>query len=333
VADRGELALVAWLTRQAGTSGLLGDDAAWLPAPAPRVVTVDSQIEGVHFPPELDPADLARRLLAVNLSDLAAAGAVPRYAFLALATPTGYDHRRFFRALLVELRGLGALLAGGDLARQPERVTATLTLLGDPPPGAVPLDRRSAVAGHNLWLAGTLGESALGQRLVAQGARLARGRVDLPAGLALPRRLVAGARRAVRRHLRPVPQLALGQALALRPRNHRGAAMDVSDGLALDLHRLCRASGVGALLDGAALPRPAGFEALCQALGEDPQALALGGGEDYCLLFTLPPEEPPPVGFPAVPIGCITGRRRVELATGGRRQILLPTGWDHFSAG
>src|SRR6185436_12693499 len=126
-------------------------------------VTTDSQIEGVHFPPGLDPALVARRLLAVNLSDLAAMGAEPRHAFLALAAPPGFAHRRFFRALLAACRLQGVELAGGDLARDPHHVHAVLTLLGTRPAAGRWLRRDGARPGHRLWHGGTVGESAAGQ--------------------------------------------------------------------------------------------------------------------------------------------------------------------------
>lgn len=324
-----EVELHRWLARAEGTGSLLGDDTARLSEPAPRTVTVDSQIEGVHFPAGLDPALLARRLLAVNLSDLAAAGAAPVYAFLALSTPPGFDHRRFFEAFLAACRGHGLTLAGGDLARCPHAVVATLTLMGEPLAGGVHLTRSPAAAGHVLWVGGTLGESAVGQRLLERGARLDGERAVLPPELeAAPPALAEAARRAVRRHLLPEPQLELGQALGRLTRI--GAVMDVSDGLSLDLHRLCEASGVGALVDASALPTAPGFAELCGVLEEDPETLVLGGGEDYVLLFTLPTEQPAPAGFPCRRIGAVTGSREVVVERDGRPVPLPPLGWNHL---
>lgn len=333
---RSERDLLRWLAAQEGTAGLLGDDTARLPEPAPRTVTVDSQIEGVHFPEGLDPSLIARRLLAVNLSDLAAAGAEPAYAFLALSTPRDFDHRRFFEAFLAACREHGVVLAGGDLASAPQ-VTTTLTLLGDPPAGGAVLRRSDAVAGHGLWVGGTLGESAAGQRLVAQGARLRHGRVHLPgepSEIARDDRLSAAARRAVIRHLLPEAQLELGLALGRLPRQTRGAVMDVSDGLVLDLRRLCEASGVGAEVEAAALPRAEGFDELCAALGDDPVELVLGvgGGEDYVLLFTLPEGVSPPEGFAATRIGTVLEEPDLWLDRAGSAEPLPRGGWDHLRA-
>jgi thiamine-monophosphate kinase len=107
--------------------------------------------------------------------------------------------------------------------------------------------------------------------------------------------------------------------------------MDVSDGLARDLHRLCRASGVGAVVEADRLPLARGFAALCERLGREPLELALGGGEDYVLLFTLPARTRPPAAFGATRIGTITRERRVRLATKGGQRTLPPLGWNHLS--
>lgn len=306
---------------------LIGDDAAVLPAGGPFAVTVDSQIAGVHFVPDLDPALLAPRLLAVNLSDLAAMGAVPAYAFLALSTPPDFDHRRFFLSLLTACRKHGVSLAGGDLARSAQTV-ATLTLIGSRPDGARFLHRSDAVPGHNLWLGGTIGESAAGQRLIARGARLRQGRVELPAGFEARSSMHAAARRAVRRHLLPKPQLALGSWLSRQP---EGAAMDVSDGLAKDLRRLCRESNVGAEIVAEDLPFSDRFIDLCRSIAADPLDLALGGGEDYVLLFTLPGGIDPPAELGARRIGRITRSKEIVLRRGGAVGVLPEAGWDHLT--
>lgn len=330
----GEDRLLRWLGNRLATS-LIGDDAAILPALGPAVVTVDSQIAGVHFPPDLKEADLARRLLAVNLSDLAAMGATPGYGFLALSAGTapGFDHRKFFVAFLTACRRYGVTLAGGDLARHPGGTVATLTLIGTKDQDARWLRRGGAEPEQSLWLGGTVGESAAGRLLIERGARLAGSRVDLPPVCeAFSSALRAAARRAVRRHLRPEPQLALGKWLGMQP---AGAAMDVSDGVARDLHRLCHESDAGAEIDAEALPLSSCFTNLCEALGADPLALALGGGEDYVLLFTLPAglAPPPEIARGSRRIGMITRRirRSVTIVRDGVRRKLPEMGWDHLS--
>ncbi len=273
--ERSEERLVAWLRTLTAGQGSgrsrLGDDTAALPRG--QVVTLDQQVAGVHFPAGFDPALVARRLLAVNLSDLAASGARPRYAFLALAAPVDFDHRRFFRALVRACGEHGVELAGGDLARA-ETLHLAMTLIGERRTGAQTLARDRARAGQRLWLGGTLGESALGRELVRRGARLRGDRVELPASFSVKGELRAAATCAVRRHLLPSPQLELGAWLAKR-KGAPGAAIDISDGLAKDLHRLCAASGVGARLDGAALRAagPPDFDDLAEALRLDPDRL------------------------------------------------------------
>src|SRR5947209_742003 len=326
----GEDRLLRWL-RGRLAAPLIGDDAAILPPLGAVAVTVDSQIASVHFPPDLAESDLARRLLAVNLSDLAAMGATPAYGFLALAAAPGFDHKKFFISFLAACRRHGLTLAGGDLARHPGGTIATLTLIGTKDDGARWLRRSDAEPGHVVWLGGTVGESAAGRLLIERGARLAGSRVDLPAFCeAFSSRLRAAARRAVRRHLRPEPQLALGRWLGAQPA--RGAAMDVSDGVARDLHRLCRESGVGAEIAAESLPFAALFTTLCAALGADPLALALAGGEDYVLLFTLPPELAPPPGLGGRRIGTIVDHdRRISILRDGVRRQLPAAGWDHLA--
>lgn len=321
-----EDALLHWLRARTGPSEI-GHDAAVLPGRGTLAVTVDSQIAGVHFPPELDPAHVARRLLAVNLSDLAATGAEPAWAFLALSAPAGFDHKRFFTSFLAACESWGVELAGGDLAGSPHGLVATLTLIGTRPARGRWLRRSGAAHGHDLWLGGTAGESAAGRRLIDRGARLRGRRVELPDSLPAAPELQAAARRAVRRHLLPEPQLALGRWLG---RQRQGAVMDVSDGVARDLHRLCHASSAGAEVHAELLPVPDRFAQLCAAIGSDPLALALAGGEDYVLLFTLPPGVSPPERFGCRRIGRITRARSIALIEGGVSRPLPPLGWDHL---
>lgn len=295
--------LLRRLRSRLGPSSLIGDDAAILSFPGEVAVTVDSQVSGIHFVPGLDPARVARRLLAVNLSDLAAMGAEPGHAFLALSAPSDFDHDRFFDAFTEACRQWNVTLAGGDLSRC-DQLVATLTLIGTKPQGGRWLRRSDAKPGHDLWLGGTVGESAAGRMLIARGADESDP--------------------AVRRHLMPVPQLDLGRWLG---QQSAGAAMDVSDGVAIDLHRLCRESGVGAVIDADVLPLPDRFFDLCKTLSVDPYELALAGGEDYVLLFTLPPGAQPPAGRR---IGTIANEKKIEWIREGWRRELPASGWDHL---
>jgi thiamine-monophosphate kinase len=329
----GEEAFVAWLRRRLPAPVRVGDDTAELAARGRLIVTVDQQIEGTHFASGLDLPTLGRRLLAVNLSDLAASGARPRWALLALGVPPETDPRPLVEGLITEAKRHGVALVGGDVAHS-ELLLASLTLIGDKPSGRASLGRDRARPGHALWLGGPVGESALGCELVLRGAQLRKGKVFLSKtkDFQLGESLRPAARRAVARHLVPEPQLALGSWLAALG-SRAGAVIDVSDGLAKDLRRVATASGVGAELDlrllkTAVAPR---HEELAAAFGLDPIALALAGGEDYVLLFTLPESVVPPPRFAATRIGRITrARKLLFLDAAGESHPLPHVGWDHL---
>ena len=325
----GEDRLTAWLANLAGSGDRIGDDAALLEVGGRQLaLSVDTQRTNVHIPSDLDPATAARRLLAVSLSDLAATGAEPRWALLALAVDDEESARRFLAALVRRSRRYGIELIGGDTARcsSPGHLDAGLTVIGEVPQGSRPLIRSAARAGDELWVGGAVGESALGLELVRLGARIVGRRALLPEGL--PPDLAPVASRAVRRHLEPRPQLKLGTILGRR--SPAGAAIDISDGLAVDAGRLCRASGVGCVFDQAAIAPRADARRLAAHLGLDPLELVLGGGEDYVLLFTLPAgtafEHPG-----CRRIGRITSRPGLSLLRpGGTLEPLSPKGWDHL---
>jgi len=329
--------LLRWLRRRdPRLERRLRNDAAVLPldridpadiATGGMAVTVDHQIEGVHFLPGLDPDRVARRLLAVNLSDLAAMGATPRYALLALAAPAAFDHQAFFRGLLAACRHFDIELVGGDLARA-DRLHTSLTAFGSPPAGGRFLPRSSARPGDHLWLGGAVGLAAAGLSLLRLGARWEDGTLHLPEACPQRGALATIARRAILRHLEPRPQLALGHWLG---RQSRAAALDISDGLALDLARLCDESGVGAQVDGDNLPGGDALAALCQAMGWETTHLQLEGGEDYALLFALPPAIQPPEAFQCHRLGTLTADPRRTWTVQGRSQPLRRSGWDHLS--
>lgn len=313
--------LVDWLKRVADPT--LGDDCAILERTGDLAVTVDAQHEGVHLPSGLDPRLAAQRLLAVNLSDLAAEGATPFAAFLSLAAPPEYDRRRFLRGLVDGCTSHGITLRGGDLSAL-DCLSATLTLLGQRPPRGRWLTRSAARPGDTLWLGGTLGEAAAGLALLSGLDCPRRGLPQPPPRLRGGVRTAAG--RALRRQLRPSPQLELGAELG---RRRRVAAIDCSDGLGVDLGRLCSASGVGAEIEVERLPQP--DARLCSLLGEDPLELALGGGEDYVLIFSLPPRARPPRQPGARRVGRFTEERSVIARRANGTTIEISTrGFDHL---
>lgn len=265
----------------------IGDDAALLQPPpgCELAVSTDTLTSGVHFAADAAPADVGYKALAVNLSDLAAMGAEPRWALLALTLPSADEH--WLQQFCAGLRELAlqhsVALVGGDLGRGP--LSITLQVIGSVPAGTA-LRRDGARAGDGIYVSGELGGAAL----------------------ALALRAGAGLTDALRRRLdRPTPRVACGSAL----RGVAHAAIDISDGLLADLGRLATASRVGAEIELARLP-------LCRevaALADERQRLrfALAGGDDYELCFCVAPERESQLatiaalcGVPLTRIGAIT---------------------------
>lgn len=318
--------LVEWLKRVAPGGRLIGDDAALLPALGPTALSIDQQIEGTHFPKDLPPAWLARRLLEVCLSDLAACGASPRHVALALASPQDWPHRQFFRAFAQACRRRNVEWIGGDVGRAAQ-TSCSLVVLGEPPSRGRFVRRDTAESGDRLWLGGTLGLSAAGRILADRGA-VPRGRsIQLPGRAGIPPRLAADARRAVRSHFAPQAQIELGLWLS---RRHRATAIDVSDGFGLDLARLCDRSGVGARVGLDKLPLDRALSRLAPSLDADPLELALGGGEDYVLLFALPARSRPPERFGCTVIGRVTSEASLLVERNGDTEPLETRGWSHL---
>lgn len=329
----GEDRLIDWLRAQpwVRADDLIGDDATLTEWRGGLALTVDHQIEGTHFPAGTAADQIGRRLARVALSDLAAVGARPELALLALAGPPELDHRRFFQALLEECRDFHVRLAGGDLATAPV-ISASLTLLGSRFRRGRWIRRTNGRPGDRLWLGGPTGLSRLGRRLLEMGATWREASVHLPATLGLADEESRGvAREALNRHLLPSPQIELGGWLAAR---RRAAAIDVSDGLALDLHRLCRASGCGARLEADRLRPAAPFRSLAERLAIDPWEAVLAGGEDYVLLFSLPRRLRPPSQLRCTEVGELTAEAgRVTLEQRGTSRPLDAAGWDHLRQG
>jgi thiamine-monophosphate kinase len=273
------------------------------------VLTTDTLVAGRHFPEDCPPALLARRALAVNLSDLAAMGAAPGAYLVALTAPAlDAPWLRAFAAGLKAAQGeSGACLVGGNLARGPLAVTVTAT--GTVPVGQA-LRRDGARTGHGVWVSGRVGAAATALAALRQAPETLAGL----AGADAPDALAA--------YLTPTPRVALGQAL----RDAASACIDVSDGLLADLGHLCAASGVGARI---ALER-------VPTVG-DPRS-AVAAGDDYELLFTLPPAAEDRVDAlaaagdaPLTRIGRIVEEPGVVLLDSeGEPLPASGGGWDHF---
>jgi thiamine-monophosphate kinase len=317
----GEFAFIARHLRPlaAGAPGALDllDDAALLDPPqgAELVLTTDAMVSGVHFLADDPAAQIAQKLLRVNLSDLAAMGAAPLGYLLALARAKDTAEAwlaEFCRGLAADQAEFAIALLGGDTVSTPGPLTFSLTAIGQVPKGQA-LRRSTARPGDDIWVSGTLGDGALGLKLL-------QGELETNAA--------AGAY-LIKRYRLPCPRLALGQAL----RDIASAALDVSDGLLADLGHILETSQVGAEIHAAALP-------LSPAARAQPGArdAALAGGDDYELLFTAAPERRPRIAALARELTLpLTRIGRIEAVGGlraldedGREISTAQTGWQHF---
>jgi thiamine-monophosphate kinase len=261
------------LATDPGAFGLL-DDAAILQAQGEDiVVTTDAIVEGVHFLPDDPPDTIARKALRVNLSDLAAKGAMPAGFVLTLALRSADDAwlTAFARGLGSDAGLFGCPLLGGDTVSTPGPLMISITAFGRVPAGRM-VHRSGAKPGDRVVVTGTIGDAALGLAILKGGAVAAVLAEDAAATATL-----------VGRYRVPQPRNALAKAV----RDHAGAAMDVSDGLAGDLAKLCAASGVSAVIDAPSIPLSAAAAALCAHGTVDIEKL-ISGGDDYEILCALP---------------------------------------------
>ena len=296
----------------------VGDDGALfrLRPGMQLVVSTDMLVEGTHFLPGTPAEDLGWKTLAVNLSDLAAMGAEPRWAVLAVALPDADTAwiSAFAAGFFACAEAHDVDVIGGDTTRGPRNLCPTV--FGEVPTGQA-ITRGGARPGDDLWITGAPGRAALG--LAAQ-----QGRCELRA---------AHQESCIGALQRPVPRVAAGLGL----RGLARAMLDVSDGLLGDLGHLLRASGTGAVLDATALPE-AELQAACGAPELARQTL-LHGGDDYELLFAAPVEARPAIlalsarlSLPMHRIGTFTARTGIELVeVDGSRMPLTPRGFDHFA--
>jgi thiamine-monophosphate kinase len=299
----------------------LGDDAALFAPPPGRelVVAADAMVEGVHYLPADPPELVARKLLRTNLSDLAAMGAVP-YGYLITVSVRRDTADAWFAAFAAGLAAdqaeFGLSLLGGDTTSTPGPASLSLTILGTVAPGTA-LRRRGALPGDGVWVSGTIGDGALGL-LAAQGQ------------LADPDGFLAG------RYRLPRPRLALGMAL----HGIAHAAMDVSDGLVQDLGHLCRAAGLGAVIEAARVPLSPAARAAMASGGPDLLRRCLTGGDDYELLLAVPDSAEPALRAAASAVGVTVARigrfvpGPAQVAVIGADGAPWPPGeggWSHFA--
>jgi thiamine-monophosphate kinase len=336
------VALAARLTAGAGPRPVvgIGDDAAVLAPPrrAQILLTTDLLTDGVHFMAERTPPRLlGRKAMAVNLSDIAAMGGVPQSAVVSIGLPrrTGAAYiRGLLAGIAARARRHGVAIVGGDTCAA-GRLFVNVALLGVVEPGRA-VRRTGARPGEGIYVTGRLGASAAGLAILLgrRGVRRRRGGTATSRG----RGAVAARRAAIRAHLDPEPRVVFGRALGLS--GLATAMLDLSDGLARDLPRLCAASRVGAILTESTLPvHPAAAAVLGPgaALGA-----AIAGGEDYELLFTARAEWEGMLaglvrrlGLPVTRIGTVRpAREGIRLLTlGGRYRPLPPAAFEHFPGG
>jgi thiamine-monophosphate kinase len=326
----GEFGLIARLTRglPRGRGVVLGvgDDAAALEVTPGRLLlaTCDIQVEGVHFTAgAISPAQIGRRAAAVNLSDIASMGGTPTFALASLAVPGTASVELLegvFEGLVAALREAGTELVGGNTSRLPERMALDVFLLGEVERACL-LTRSGARDGDAICVTGSLGGSAAGLRLVLGTFKEcdARTRQD-----------------ALERHLAPVPRLREGRFLGLA--GLVTSCIDVSDGLLGDVGHIAQASGLAARIDADAVPIAPCARALCEAAGADPLSLALEGGEDYELAFTVPRPHARELaasleretGTPVAIVGEMrAGEPAVRVERSGR-EIAFRAGFTHF---
>lgn len=315
-----EKALIARIRRRARGGGSLvagiGDDCAVLRLPAGHeaLVTTDFSLEGIHFRRDWHPAEaIGHRCLTRGLSDIAAMGGEPAAAFLSLALPRNLPQvwvNGFVRGLLQLANRVGVTLAGGDTAESPAGILADIVVLGSVPKGKAIL-RSGARPGDRIYVSGELGGSAATVEHMQKHPRRKLNPRHYP------------------RHFFPEARLELGRML--REKNLASAMIDTSDGLSTDLAHLCEESGVGAEISAESIP----IAVTGKPARAVDQRFALHGGEDYELLFTVPPGKRVPshiAGTPLTQIGIITRGRKAFLRNQtGVGYEFVPRGWEHFT--
>ncbi len=333
----GEFQLIQSIPRQLTTQGFrptvgTGDDAAVLPISPQQqiVISTDLLVEDIHFTRKTStPYDIGYKAAAANLSDIAAMGAIPTGIFVAIALPpslTNQDWQEFYRGLAAPCKSHNVQLLGGDTSSSPTSLFIAITITGQVQPGHI-LTRQGAKSGDLIYVSGTLGDSAAGLEYLKKCKRPPK-----ISTLSKPMYYL------VQRHLQPTARIALGQLLASQP--YASAAMDLSDGLSGDLRHLCQQSQVGALIYRAKIPMSQQMQRYAKRIRVTPLNWSLHGGEDYELLFTIPPKWQHELEkcakkrrIPITQIGVIQPKRfgiRIEHHD-HIQDVFLPRSYEHFS--
>lgn len=331
-----EFDLIRTLKRRYGQTGSrivhgIGDDAAVLGSGRHRyLVTTDLLAEGIHFDCRTAAFDdIGFRAAVANLSDIAAMGGTPQYVLVSLAIPrdgTGRQVNQLYEGMMTACRPYQVRLIGGDTSGSCGGWFVNITLIGSATSGRILL-RSGARPGDDLYVTGTLGDSRAGLQLL-QGSQTRAGSRSLTP---------VQRRHLIQRHLRPTARIREGQWLSSA--GWATSAIDLSDGLSGDIRHLCTESRVGAVIELSSLPISSACRHYAASVKQDPSALALAGGEDYELLFTVPARQR--VRFeraarhhrlPITRVGEIaTSREGIRMtAPDGRQRPLLLSGYEHF---
>lgn len=305
----------------------IGDDAAALkfPASASVLATTDMLIEGIHFDlAYTDYYSLGWKSVAVNLSDIAAMGGLPRFCLTSLGIPPAISVEHvidFYRGCNAALQAHQTILVGGDTCSSQQGIVISVTMLGETNRKRE-ITRTGAKPGDRIFVTGTLGDSAAGLEILKSASKKggARGEKNY-------------LKRLTQKHLRPVPRIEWGRKIA---RSHCAHAMiDISDGLSSDLAHICEQSGVGAIISAEQIPLSRSLVMASSDLKKSKLDYALSGGEDYELLFTAPSGKVRnlhSLGIPLVDIGEITQTRKLSLVDSrGVTVPLKPMGYNHFA--
>jgi thiamine-monophosphate kinase len=312
----------------------IGDDGAVIKQQAGRetVITTDLLVEDIDFRRDSTPAAfLGHKALAVSLSDLAAMGARPRWSLLALGIPQDLWETefvdQFYQGFFALAERYDVRLIGGDVSRTPEKVVIDSIALGECV-AERSVYRSGAKPGDLIYVTGSLGAAAAGLRLIERGARIGQEHGEEPEWKLVQELLM--------RQLCPEPRV--GWGLVLGEERLASGMIDISDGLSSDLNHLCTESNVGALIQANQLPVDAPVADLCGRRALDPLLLALHGGEDFELLFTVHPNNVPqlPTKVDGVSLTCIgeitDAAAGVRISEGSRVWELTAQGWQHFGA-
>jgi thiamine-monophosphate kinase len=310
----------------------IGDDAAVLRTNSGKdtVVTTDLLVEDIDFRRTTTrPYLLGHKALAVSLSDLAAMGSRPLWALVTIGVPEDVWQTDFVDRLYDGWMDLanryGVQLIGGDTSRAHEHIMIDSIAIGECSAGMA-VRRAGAGPGDHIFVTGSLGAAAAGLRLIERGAHLAEQNLNNEDSQKLDHVLL--------RQLRPEPRV--GWGIVLGEERLATAMIDLSDGLSSDLNHLCEASNVGAMIDASLLPIDERVAELCGRRALDPLQLALHGGEDFELLFTVKPADAARLprrvdGVEIKRIGEITNASAgVKILEGSRTWELKPGGWKHF---